>query len=178
MRKTVLVYGLLSGGIIIAIISGTIAVWGGLHEMEGLGQWVGYLVMVVALSAMFFGVKSYRDHTLGGVIKFKTAFLVGLLITLVASVVYVAGWEVYLAATNYRFMEQYTSSQIEKLKAEGVSGEQLEKQVADMNYWKEMYKNPFIRAGMTFMEIFPVGLIIALLSAAILRKSEVLAARG
>ena len=178
MRKTVLVYGLLSGGIIIAIICGTIAVWGGLHEMEGLGQWVGYLVMVVALSAMFFGVKSYRDHTLGGVIKFKTAFLVGLLITLVASVVYVAGWEVYLAATNYSFMEQYTSSQIEKLKAKGVSGEQLEKQVADMNYWKEMYKNPFIRAAMTFMEIFPVGLIIALISAAILRKSEVLPARA
>ena len=178
MRKTVLVYGLLSGGIIIAIICGTIAVWGGLHEMEGLGQWVGYLVMVVALSAMFFGVKSYRDHMLGGVIKFKTAFLVGLLITLVASVVYVAGWEVYLAATNYSFMEQYTSSQIEKLKARGVSGERLEKQVADMNYWKEMYKNPFIRAAMTFMEIFPVGLIIALISAAILRKSEVLAAGG
>ncbi|MBM2841596.1 MAG: hypothetical protein HW412_2124 [Bacteroidetes bacterium] len=172
MRKTVLVYGILSGGIAIATICGTIAVWGA-HDV-----WIGYLVMVVALSAMFFGVKSYRDNTLGGVIKFKTAFLVGLLITLVASVVYVAGWEVYLAVSPDDFMERYTASHIEKLKAEGVAGEILTKEIADMEYWKEMYKNPFIRAAMTFMEIFPVGLIIALLCAAILRKSEVLPARS
>jgi hypothetical protein len=146
--------------------------------MEGVGMWVGYLVMVVALSVMFFGIKAYRDNTLGGVIKFKTAFLVGLLITLVASVVYVLGWEAYLASSDYKFMEQYTSSQIEKLKAKGLTGEQLEKQVAELNYWKEMYKNPLVRAAMTMMEIFPVGLIIALLCAAILRKSEVLPARG
>ena len=172
MRKTVLVYGILSGGITIATICGTIAVWGA-HDV-----WIGYLVMVVGLSAMFFGVKSYRDNTLGGVIKFKTAFIVGLLITLVASAVYVAGWEAYLVVSNDDFMERYTASHIEKLKAEGVSGEQLEKQVAEMDYWKEMYKNPLIRAAMTFMEIFPVGLIIALLTAAILRKSEVLPARA
>jgi IMP cyclohydrolase len=75
-------------------------------------------------------------------------------------------------------MEEYTVSQIEKLKAEGVAGEALAKQVAEMDYWKEMYKNPLIRAAMTFMEIFPVGLIIALLCAAILRKSEGLPARS
>ncbi len=102
MRKTVLVYGLISGGVIIATMCGNDRVWK-IHS-----YWIGYLVMVVALSAMFFGVKSYRDNTLGGVIKFKTAFLVGLLITLVASVVYVAGWEVYLAVSNDDFMEQYT----------------------------------------------------------------------
>lgn len=172
MRKTVLVYGILSGAIIIATICGTIAVW------DTHSYWLGYLVMVVALSAMFFGAKSYRDNTLGGIIKFRTAFLVGLLITLVASVVYVAGWEVYLAVSHDDFMERYTASQIEKLKAKGVAGDQLEKQVAEMNYWKEMYKNPLIRSAMTFMEIFPVGLIIALLCAAILRKSEVLPARA
>ena len=178
MRKIVLVYGVLAGGIIIATICGTIAVWGGLHEMEGAGQWIGYLVMVIALSSIFFGVKSYRDNTLGGVIKFKTALLVGVLITLVASVVYVAGWEGYLAATNYDFMERYTASQIEKLKAKGVAGEKLDKAVADMDYWKELYKNPLLRMAMTFTEIFPVGLIIALICAAILRKSEVLPARS
>jgi hypothetical protein len=172
MRKTVLVYGLISGGVIIATMCATIGIWK-IHS-----YWIGYLVMVVALSAMFFGVKSYRDTTLGGVIKFKTAFFVGLLMTLVASAVYVAGWEVYLAVSRHDFMEEYTVSQTEKLKAEGVAGEALAKQVADMNYWKEMYKNPFIRAAMTFMEIFPVGLIIALACAAILRKSEVLPARA
>ena len=130
MRKTVFVYGILSGGIIIATICATIAIWG--TRIESGGPWIGYLVMVIALSSMFFGIKSYRDNTLGGVIKFKTAMLVGLLITLVASVVYVAGWEVYLAASNYDFMDQYTASQMEKLKSEGVSGEKLTKEVADM----------------------------------------------
>jgi hypothetical protein len=175
MKKFVLVYGALSGAVIIATICGTIAVWD-IHELESAGQWIGYLVMVIALSSIFFGVKSYRDNTLGGVIRFKTAFLAGLLITLVASSVYVAGWEVYLAFTNYDFIERYTASRIEKLKAEDVSAEKLEKEVTEMNSLKELYKNPFIRAAMTFMEIFPVGLIIALICAAVLRRSEVLPA--
>ena len=178
MSRTVLIYGIIAGAVIIATICGTIAVWGGLHEIEGAGQWIGYLVMVIALSSIFFGVKSYRDKMLGGVIKFKTAFFVGLLITLVASVVYVAGWEGYLAATNYDFMERYTASRLEKLKAEGVTGEKFAKEVADMQYWKELYKNPLLRMAVTFMEIFPVGLIIALICAAILRKSEVLPAHS
>ena len=170
MKKTVLVYGLISGAVIIATSCATIAVW----EIHSYA--IGYLVMVVGLSAMFFGVKSYRDTSLGGVIKFKTAFLVGLLITLVASAAYVVGWEAYLAVSSGDFMEQYSASHIEQLKAEGASEEKLAKEVAEMDYWKEVYKNPLIRMAMTSMEIFPVGLIIALICAAILRKSEVLPA--
>ena len=59
---------------------------------------------------------------------------------------------------------------LEKLKAGGATPEKLAEEKAKMDRFQELYKNPFINVGMTFMEIFPVGLIVTTVSAAILRK--------
>jgi hypothetical protein len=40
-----------------------------------------------------------------------------------------------------------------------------------------MYRNPLIRMPMTFLEIFPVGLLISLISAAVLKNPRVLPAK-
>ena len=44
-----------------------------------------------------------------------------------------------------------------------------------MDGFKEQYAKPLYRMSVTFLEIFPLGLLIALLSAAVLRNSKVLA---
>jgi lipopolysaccharide export LptBFGC system permease protein LptF len=43
---------------------------------------------------------------------------------------------------------------------------------------KDAYRNPLFRLPMTFAEIFPMGLLIALISAAILRNPKILPARA
>ena len=58
--------------------------------------WFGYLVMLVALSLIFVGVKRYRDSQCGGVINFGPAFVLGLAIAAVAALVYALVWESYL----------------------------------------------------------------------------------
>ena len=88
MNRMILSYGAVSGAVIIASMMG---LTGG--SDAGASQWFGYLVMILALSVIFLGVKRYRDQELGGVIRFGKAMAVGLGITLVASVVYVATWE-------------------------------------------------------------------------------------
>src|SRR4029079_2920357 len=50
---------------------------------------LGYSLMLLAVCLAFVGIKQYRDHTLGGVIKFGRALLLGLGISAVASLVYV-----------------------------------------------------------------------------------------
>ncbi len=176
VKKTILTYGAISGIIIIgSIILGTY--YAGQADQPRFSHLAGYLIMIVALSCIFVGVKRYRDHELGGVIRFGTAFLLGLGITAVASAVYVAAWEVNLSLTDYAFAEDYVESVIADKAAAGVQGADLEAEVAKMENFKRQYANPMFRVPVTFLEIFPVGLLIALISAAVLRNSKILPAR-
>jgi hypothetical protein len=140
-------------------------------------QWFGYLIMIVALSLIFVGIKRYRDLECGGVIRFGQALLLGMGIAAVAGVAYVLVWEIYLASTDYTFIETYTTSLIEAKKAEGLAGVALQEEIVKMEEMREMYENPLFRLPITFTEIFPVGFLIALISAAILRNPRVMPAQ-
>lgn len=177
MLRIALVYGAISGLIVIGVMTAGIAMSGG-EKTAASSQAFGYLIMLIALSMIFFGIKRYRDRDLGGVIKFGPAFGLGLAIAAVAGVFYVAGWEAYLASTDYAFAAQYAEGYIETKRAEGASAAELEKLSADMEAFVKNYANPLFRLPMTFTEIFPVGLLIALISAALLRNPKVLPARG
>ena len=176
MLKIALIYGAIAGSITIASMTLGIVLSGG--EGWGASAILGYLIMLVALSMIFVAVKRHRDRDLGGVIKFGPAFGLGIAIAAVAGIFYVAGWETYLNISDYAFMEEYTKGIIASKEAAGVAGAELEKLIADMNAMKEQYKNPLYRLPVTFIEIFPVGLAVALVSAAILRNPKFLPARG
>ncbi|MBO6577223.1 MAG: DUF4199 domain-containing protein [Rhodothermales bacterium] len=170
MKRIALIYGSFSGVIIIgsAMLSASLA---GDTHLAGL-EWLGYLVMTVALSMVYMGVKRYRDNELGGVIRFGTAFLMGLGITAIASVIYVLLWEIYLVLTDYAFIEQYTTSIIAGLEADGVVGAALEAEVRNMEEMKATYADPLYRIPITFLEIFPVGLLVTIISAVLLRHPK------
>ena len=175
MKKIILIYGVLVGAIVIAtmIIGYALAT----PDMNTSSQVFGYLTMLLAMSLIFAGIKKYRDRDLGGVIRFWPAFRVGLGISAVAGIIYVLGWELNLALTDYAFIENYTQGIIDTKKSEGVSGQALETVIANMEKMKTNYGKPLYRMPMTFTEIFPVGLLVSLLSAAVLRNPKVLPAR-
>lgn len=171
MIRIILTYGLISGLVVITGIIGTIL-------MSYSEVWLGYLIMLVALSSILVGVKQHRDQALGGVITFRTALLVGLGIAVVAGLVYIVVWEGYLAATGYTFMDQYVAQTLEAKRAAGVTGAAYQKVAAEMETMRRQYANPLYRLPMTFIEVFPVGLLIAVVSAALLRNPRFLPARS
>jgi hypothetical protein len=175
MLRISLVYGSLAGLVVVLVLIAGMTVLKG-HGLTS--EWFGYLTMIVALSAIFLGVKRYRDEALGGVIKFLPAFALGLGIAVVAGIIYVAVWETYLAISGYHFMDDYVASIIAAKKAHGLSGAALAAEIAQLDAMKVQYANPLFRLPMTFLEIFPVGFIIALVSAAVLRFHKVLPARA
>jgi len=156
------------------LLLGAFAARGG-HSFEML-EWLGYLIMIVALSVIFIAIKRYRDQELGGVIKFGRAVVIGLGVTLVAGLFYVVGWEISLALTDYAFIGDYTDAFIAEREAAGVNGAELEAVIADMGRLKTQYANPLFRLPMTFLEIFPVGALITLVSAGLLRNPKLLPA--
>jgi hypothetical protein len=175
MMRIILTYGLVSGLVVITGIIGTILAANGSPPHSNV--WLGYLIMLIGLSAILVGVKRHRDHALGGVIKFHQAFLMGLGIALAASLAYVLVWEVYMAATHYTFMDRYVAATLEAKRAAGLSGAAYDKVAAELETMRRQYANPLVRMPMTFAEIFPVGLLVALVSAALLRNPRFLPAR-
>ncbi|MEL6723386.1 MAG: DUF4199 domain-containing protein [Pseudomonadota bacterium] len=173
MLRIMLVYGGIAGVVIIAIMTAGIVLGGGSGS-----QVQGYLTMIIVLSLIFIGVKRYRDQTLGGVIKFLPALGLGAGIAAVATVFYVLSWEVSLQVTDFAWIDAYRASQMAGYEAQGLAEEALAKKVADLEAMLTSYRNPLVRMPFTFLEIFPVGLIIALISAAVLRNPKVLPARS
>ena len=175
MARIIIVNCLEAGLIIIAGVIGTIAIEGG--EPHG-NVWLGYLIMLLGMSAVFMGVKQHRDRHNGGVIKFLPALGVGLGIALFASLAYVLVWEAYLAATDYAFMDQYIAATLEARRAEGLSGQAYRDLETQMREMAVAYQSPLFRLPMTFVEIFPVGLLVSIVSAVLLRNSRFLPARA
>jgi len=172
--KYALIYGTLSGLVIIATMMAGLLLTDGQGFFSSI--WFGYLVMIVALSFIFVGVKRYRDVERGGIIKFLPAFALGLAIAAVAALAYVIVWETYLAATDYVFMDDYVARIRAAREAARVPADAVAKEMAGYETMRVQYRNPLIRIPMTFLEIFPVGLLVALVSAALLRNPRLLPA--
>lgn len=169
MKKTVIVCGSIAGLIVAAMIVITTAMSNQSGNLEG-SMLVGYATMILAFSLIFVGIKNYRDKYNNAVISFGKAFKVGLYITLIASTIYVVVWLVAYYFFIPDFGEKYAAYMLEKLRSGGASQLEIAKQTKEMASFVEMYKNPFFNALITYTEIVPVGLIVTLISAFILKR--------
>jgi hypothetical protein len=169
MKKIVLVCGLIAGSIVSAMMIITMAIYTSTGNFEN-GMIYGYASMLLAFSLIFVGIKNYRDKYNSGIISFGKAFKIGLLITLIASTMYVVVWLINYYYFIPDFGEKYAAHMLEKLKASGASEIEMAKQTKEMASFSEMYKNPFFNALITYSEIIPVGLIVTFISSLILKK--------
>jgi hypothetical protein len=168
MKKTVLTFGLISG----AVSSGLMMVTVPFADRIGFdrAEILGYTVIVLSFLLVFFGVRSYRDDVAGGTVTFGRALAVGLLITLVSCACYVATWELITSRMVPGFMDKYAAHIVEKQRAAGATPEELQATVRQMEEFKRLYENPIMNAAFTFMEPFPVGVLVSLITAGVLRR--------
>lgn len=176
MLRIVLIYGVIGGFIVavpmLATMSATTA--GEIPENSAL---YGYVSMLLAFTMVFVGIKHYRDKVLGGVIRFLPALGVGLGISAVASLFWVVGWELTLAA-GFDFGSAYMDSVVAAAQARGAPAAEIEQIRAETTEFLSMYANPLFRLPITFVEMFPIGALISLISAAMLRNSRFLPVRA
>ena len=177
MGRDILKYGVIAGLVVGAAMYLSFWSTGGAMPHGAIGMVIAYATMLVALSAVFMGIKHHRDVAGGGVIRFWPAFGMGLAISFIAALFYVATWELVQATLVHDFAGSYAASVIEAQKAKGIDPAALAKLTADMDAFKVQYADPMFRLPMTFLEIFPVGLLVSLVSALVLRNPRVLPAR-
>jgi hypothetical protein len=168
MRRTVLTFGLIAGGILSAMMLLTIPF------VDEIGfdrsELLGYSTMVLAFLLVFFGVKSYRDNVAGGTVGFGRAFAVGALIVVVSAVCYVATWQLVYYKLAPDFGEKFQAHMVEEARASGDTPEEIQEKVAKIERNMELYQNPAINVAISFIEPLPVGLVLALISAGILSR--------
>ena len=165
MRKIVLTYGLLAGLIVSLLMVIAFLL---ITPESSLSYAIGYADMLIALSMIYFAIRNYRDNYLGGTITWGRGFMVGLYVSLVASVLYVIGWKIFSSIAMPDFWDQYAKHTIDAMKKSGASDAAILQTTKQMEEYKNM--GPLMEWGMTFLEIFPVGIIVSIICAAILRR--------
>jgi len=170
VKKTILTFGLISGALISLMMALTVP----FQDKIGVDHSyvIGYTTIVLAMLFTFFGIRSYRDNVGKGQITFAKAFGVGISITIISCLCYVVTWEIIYYNFMPDFLDKYNAHIIQKMQSSGATSAAIQTKAEELKKFKELYANPFFNALMTFIEPFPVGLAITLISAGILRKKS------
>ena len=169
MKRNVIVFGIIAGLLIaIFMFIGTALCYN--DEDYKNAEIIGYTSMIVSFIFIFIGIKNYRDKYNRGYITLGKAFLTGFYITLIASSIYVLAWLINYYTFMPDFMEKYAMHTLKEIQASGASQAEINKQMETVNSYKNMYKNPIFIVLLTYAEILPLGMVIAFLSALILKK--------
>ncbi len=170
MKKSIWIFGLLSGLVITGFMVFSSVMCHNHPERQDIGMVLGYTGMLLAFSFVFVGIKNYRDRFNGGVITFGEALKIGGLMALVASTMYVIVWlfEFYVFMPD--FMETYMKHVVTQAQRDGASQAQINKQIAEMAWYRDAYKTPLGVIALTYMEVIPVALVMTLISALILKR--------
>ena len=175
MKSFVVKFGFISGGISVVLMFLTFVVLRGPWLFENGGSYslsllVGYAGMVLSFSVIFIGVRSYREQVAQGSVSFGKALQAGLLMALISSCCYTLAWLCISHFLYPNFADDYMQHEMNHLRQTGATEVVLQQKMKMLEEYKSMAANPVMNALMTFVEPLPVGFIVALISAAILRK--------
>ena len=176
MTRFIIVYGSIAGALVAILMIGGIII-SNANGSAG-SQLAGYLSMLAALSLIFVAVKRYRDTQLGGVIKFWPALVLGAGIAGLASVFYVFAWEIYFNTTGGEWVQVYVDQLRTEQESQGRTPEEIAAFMAETQAAMELYRNWWFRIPISFTEILPVGLLVSLITAAVLRNPGILPRRS
>lgn len=164
MKSIILKNGIF-GGIIVSLVMISMTLYMKTYPDCEPSAIIGFGSMLLAFIFVILGIKQQRETNNDGSITFGKAFLTGLSISLVISTIYVLVWLIIYYNFFPDFMEQYSNMVLKN-----TSPEELAAKTAEMNQMKEWYKNPIMVILLTLMEVFPIGIVVSLIGALVLKK--------
>ncbi len=167
MLRPISIYGLVSGAIVSLML---VLSFAGSIALSNYGELFGFATMIIAFAFIIVAVKNQRDKINEGSITFGKAFLVGLGVTVVASIMYTITWMIVSATIAQDFMELYNQKIIDDMQSKGASLSEIADKKEALKHHAELYKNPLVKIAFTFIEIFPVGVLVSLIVAFIMKR--------
>lgn len=169
MTRKIFIYGLVLGSILLANMFYMVHL---IYDNPNFksNDIVGYAALILVFSLVFFGIRNYRNKNSNGSITFGKALLIGILIALVASTLYVSVWLVYYYCFVPDFVDKYIAHVMNSARADGATASEIATKSNEMAQFKEMYKSPFFVIAITYAEVFPIGILVSLVSALVLKR--------
>lgn len=152
------------GGIIAAAVMSSMVFYMKANPGVEPNAIIGFIGMLFAFIFLILGIKQEREIN-NGTITFGKALLIGLGISFVISTMYVLAWLVIFYNFFPDFIERYS-----EMVLKNTSPEEIAAKTTEMNQMKEWYKSPLMVILLTFMEIFPLGIVVSLIAGLILKK--------
>lgn len=169
MKKIILINGILAS--IIACLWMALSIIVATDPVMDLGMFIGFSTMILAFVFVFIGIAQYRKNIGNGYISFGKAFQVGFLITLMASTCYVVVWLIEFQFFVPDFMTKYTEATLNKMRLQGESAAKIAEQAKKMAIETQTYNSSiWYRMAYTYVEILPLGTVITLIAALVLKR--------
>lgn len=161
MRKTVGKYGVLAAGLMSALMIGPYLVMdvGALVAGSAWIEVVGYAAILAAMTLVFFAIREHRERNLGGRLRFRTGLLLGLSVTTVAALLFGLATVLLYAWLGPEQTDALMQAYVER----SGGGTDYESQRA-------LWLNPWFQGAVMAATALPVGVIVSLVSAALLRR--------
>lgn len=166
MKNNVLKNGLL-GGLAVSSVMLALTMYMKYHPQYEPSTFLGFLSIILANVFVVLGILQQRRANSDSITLGK-AFQTGLLISLITSTMYVVVWLIIYYNFFPDFMERYGDLAIKKAKPED-----LAKTTTEINQMKEWYKSPILVILLTYMEVFPAGIVVSFIASLALKKKKI-----
>ena len=173
MKQTAITYGIIAGLVVSAFMATTMLIFARNENFHAgaLSMIVGYLGMLIAFTFIFVAIKSYRDKQNNGIISFGKALGIGLLISLIASTLYVITWAFVYKYFVPDYMDKYCAMMAQQART-SYSGVELQDKLHDIQKAKDMYATSLGFTLYTYAEILPVGILVSLVAALVMKRKR------
>jgi hypothetical protein len=169
MKKTFMRYAL-RGGITMLVLYSAIVLIINCGANNVVGMVITYTAMVVSLCFVYFGIRYYRDMQNNGVLNFWPGIKLGLLISLVPSVIFGLCDVVYVTIINPHFAENYEAAELQQLKIT-IPPAQFATEAVKLKERMAFFKTPLGDFAIMFLNVMAIGLIITVISTFMLKRN-------
>ncbi len=157
MQKYIWRYGGL-GALLLAVLFTLTYGLGRGHIPYRFAELAGYVIIFLAMSFVYFGIRRYRDEEMNGAISFGRALSVGSLIVLVPSV----AMGLFTIVFFYIRAEEWLAYALGNMPSE---------QEAQFQANEALFTHPFFQGGVMFITALLIGMVVAAVSGALLKRS-------
>ena len=167
MKSTVIKYGMF--GLLTGVVIFLTAILLGKGLSYSTQEVLGYISMVICLSFVFFGIKHYRDQVNNGVVSFRKALIIGVLISVLVGVGVGIADYIYTMVINPDFVSEYLETTLKTME-NTLAPEEFKVRKAELTRQMTDYGSSGFMAFLMFFTVVLIGFVISLISGLILQR--------
>jgi hypothetical protein len=163
-------YGLLASILVSAVLHLPYLLFGAQRELMRIAEIGGYVAIALAMTLTWIAMKAERERR--GSISFGTAFLTGVSVTVVASVVFAGTTVLTFLVLGSALPDALYDYNVQAVQSMDLPEETRNHRVREIERMKPLFYSLPFQAAVAFATVFVIGLLQSLLGAAVISRRK------